>query len=124
MDNEVIGNRINNMLWNVMDLSASPFKLLTSDWPLVKIIEGDRVLFALPINPTRLFTAVSHLEVFNSLRQRSPKELTVMINTEVVSRARRYVYAVDRKQEQFVANRMSSGMVTPPFFPSLARNPS
>lgn len=121
MDNERIGNRFNNLKWNVLDLSASPFKLMTSDWPVTRNIEGERMLFMLPISPTAVFTAVSHVDIFERVRRMSPKELATKMNREVVSRARRYVYSVDRSQDQFIANRMSTGMIVPPFFPSLVR---
>lgn len=121
MDNEIFGARFNNMLWNVLDLSNATFRLLTSDWPLYKEINGERMLFALPINPTSLFTAVTHAEIFHRLRRARPDQLVRQINASVVSRARLYVYSFDRTQERFIENRMSSAMEPPPFFPTLAQ---
>lgn len=121
LDNELVGARFNAMLWNVLDLSNASFRLLTSDWPLYKKIIGERMLFALPISPTSLFTAATHSDIFNKLRKTGPDELVRQINTSVVSRARLYVYGSDRTQERFIENRMSSAMEMPPFFPTLAK---
>lgn len=121
LDNEVAGTHLNAMLWNVLDLSASRFHLLTSDWPLYKEINGERMLFALPISPTALFTAVTHVEIFEALRKTNSEELVRYINAHVVSSARIFVYSINRMQESFISNRMSSSMQPPPFFPSLAR---
>lgn len=121
LDNEVAGARLNAMLWNVLDLSGSGLRLLTSDWPLYREIDRERILFALPISPTALFTSVSRAHIFDDLRRMRPDQLVRRINTSVVSCARLYVYSADRSQEQFVSNRMSSTLVAPPFFPSLVR---
>jgi hypothetical protein len=121
LDNEVVGARFNAMLWNVLDLSGSRFRLLTSDWPLCREINGERMLFTLPISPTALFVSVTHPDIFERLRRTRPDQLVRQINTKVVSCARLYVYGADNSQEQFISNRMSSTQVAPPFFPSLAR---
>jgi hypothetical protein len=121
LDNRGLGTRLNAMLWNVLDLSKSPNRLLTSDWPLFKDINEDRAIFAFLISPTALFTAVSHVDIFHDLRNIAAKELVRQINTYVVSSARIYVYGSDQSQNVFVQNRMSSKMVDPPFFPTLQR---
>ena len=121
LDNEVVGARFNAMAWNVLDLKDSGLALLTSDWPLYKEINGQRMLFTLPISPTALFVSVSHGDIFERLRRMPPEALVKAINKSVVSCARLYVYGTDRSQEQFISNRMSSTPVEPPFFPSLAR---
>ena len=121
MDNNGIGTPMNNMRWNVLDLRDARHRILTSDWPLYREIHGERMLFALPISPTALFTAVTHDDIFERLRRERPTTLVKQINLAVVSSARLYVYGADRSQELFVSNRMSSTMVEPPFFPTLAR---
>ena len=121
MDNAFLGERLNKMDWNVLDLSASRFRLLTSDWPLFKEVDGERMLFALPISPTHLFMAVTHADIFEKLRSARPDILVTQINTRVVSCARLYVYSADLTQNRFISNRMSSSMEMPPFFPMLAR---
>jgi hypothetical protein len=121
LDNERIGARLNNMYWNVLDLSGADLLLLTSDWPLYREINGERMAFTLPISPTALFTATTHPDIFRALQAMRPNELVRTINAEVVSQARLYVYSRDRSQERFVTNHMSSKMQPQPFFPSLAR---
>lgn len=121
MDNERLGGRFNNMNWNVLDLSGANFRLLTSDWPLYREINGDRMLFTLPISPTVLFTATTHPDIFRALRRTRTNDLVRNINMAVVSQARLYVYSRDRTQDQFVMGRMSSRMQEAPFFPTLIR---
>ena len=69
MDNEPAGEKFNAMHWNVLDLSNSKFRLLTSDWPLYREIRGEDKLFALPISPTALFTAVTRVATFEKMRR-------------------------------------------------------
>jgi uncharacterized protein DUF4238 len=121
LDNERAGVRLNNMNWNVLDLSGANLRLLTSDWPLYREINGERMAFTLPISPTALFTATTHPDIFRALQRMRANELVRTINAEVVSQARLYVYSRDRSQDQFVTNHMSSKMQPQPFFPSLAR---
>jgi hypothetical protein len=120
MDNEVAGAKFNNMSWHVLDLSRSRFRLLTSDWPLYRTIYGEDKLFALPISPTTLFTAVTRASMFRRMQSDKPDNIVRQINAGAVSAARMYVFASDELQERFVRNRMSTRMSGPPFFPSLA----
>ncbi|CAL80028.1 hypothetical protein BRADO6401 [Bradyrhizobium sp. ORS 278] len=120
MDNIRVGGRLNGMNWNVLDLSASRFRLLTSDWPLFRELKGERMLFALPISPTKLFTAVTHPDILQKMRQEKPDEVVKTMNAATVAAARRFVYASDRSQDRFIRNRISTAMVKEPFFPSLA----
>jgi Protein of unknown function (DUF4238) len=121
LDNEPAGTRVNHMLWNVLDLSASRFKLLTSDWPVVRRFYGEVILLMLPISPTKLFIAVTHRPMFERVRKQSTNDLVRLVNVDVVSKARRFVYSQDHQQDRFILNRMSTSMETPPFYPSLAR---
>jgi Protein of unknown function (DUF4238) len=121
MDNERLGQRLNAMIWNVLDVSRSRFRLLTSDWPLHRRISGDRHFFALPISPTVLFTVASHADNFENARRKKPDELVRDINMAAVGAARLCVYAQDRSQERFIQNRMATNMEPTPFFPTLVR---
>ncbi len=121
LDNEPAGTRVNRMLWNVLDLSASSFKLLTSDWPVVRRFYGEIILLMLPISPTVLFTAVTHRHMFERVRKQRPDDLVRFVNEDVVSKARRFVYSSDNRQERFIFNRMSTAKELPPFYPSLVR---
>jgi Protein of unknown function (DUF4238) len=61
LDNDTLGGRINSMRWDVIDLSDARFRLLTSDWPLYRELNGARMLIALPISPTTLFIAAEYI---------------------------------------------------------------
>ena len=120
MDNEPAGEKFNAMLWNVLDLSKSRFRLLTSDWPLYREINGEYKLFALSISPAALFIATTRAATFEKMRRDSPDDVVRHVNTGVVSAARLYVYASDESQERFVKNRISTKTLETPFFPNLA----
>jgi hypothetical protein len=120
MDNEPAGEKFNAMLWNVLDLSKSQYRLLTSDWPLYREINGEDKLFALPISPTALFVATTRAATFEKMRRDNPDKVVSHVNAGVVSAARLYVYASDESQERFVKNRMSTKLLGTPFFPTLA----
>jgi Protein of unknown function (DUF4238) len=121
LDNEVAGGRFNEMIWDVLDVTKSNFRLLTSDWPLCRQVTGNRMQFALPISPTKLFVSVSDPKILVELRHRSLDPLVKNVNVTVVSSARLYVYDSDRGQETFVSKRMSSILQPAPFFPSLTK---
>ena len=121
LDNEPAGGRVNQMLWNVLDLSASRFGLLTSDWPLYREFAGERKLLMLPLSPTVIFTAATHRNIFEKVRKQRPDDLVRVVNEYVVSTARRFVYSNDNRQERFISNRMSTAKEMPPFYPSLVR---
>lgn len=66
------------MNWNVLDLSSANFRLLTSDWPLDREINGQRMAFTLPISPTVSFAVTPHPDIFRELR-RTCFDLSVLI---------------------------------------------
>ena len=59
-DNEVLGEHINKALWGVVNVSAAPHRLLTSDRPLAiyKPSQPDGYI-ALPISTTQIFIAAT-----------------------------------------------------------------
>ena len=70
LDNEIVRKRVNNMLWAVRDVSASPLRLLTSDRPVELFdVKEPRGIISLPISPTKLFVAVNDRRVF----ERAPR---------------------------------------------------
>jgi hypothetical protein len=119
MDNAPLGRRLNAMIWDTIDVSASDDSLLTSDWPLDKNLPPSNGYVALPISPTHLFIAVYERSVLGHLKRLPPKRLVHTCNKETVSRARRFVWARDAKQTEFVRKHMSTRMVAPPFFPTM-----
>lgn len=117
-NNDVVGQHINNMKWRVEDLSASPHQLLTSDRPVsLFYIKDAKGWIALPISPTKLFLAVNDPRIFDHLKK--PKQIVHFINTFVVTRARRFVWAADQSQKAFIQKQMSTRLEPTPLFPNL-----
>ncbi len=121
-DNEEVGVHINQMRYAVVDVSAAPFRLLTSDRPveMFKIKEPNGVL-SIPLSPTKVFVAANDEATFDKLRGATPERLVRDINSFVVSRARRFVWAQDESQERFISNRMSTKLEPTPLLPNIGR---
>lgn len=119
-DNEEVGAHINQMRHAVVDVSAAPFRLLTSDRPveLFNIKERNGVL-SIPLSPTKVFA--NDGATFNKLRCATAEELVRNINTYVVARARRFVWAQDGSQKGFVDDRMSTKLEPTPLFPNISQ---
>jgi hypothetical protein len=99
-DNERLGERLNAMQWDVLDTSNANFPLLTSDWPCDLALSRDT-------------------ELLRQLQRSNRKRIVQITNKYVVSKARRYVYAHDKSQTNFIDKYMSKDMFAPPFWPSL-----
>jgi hypothetical protein len=92
-DNHIVGAHINRMPFAVIDLSASPHRLLLSE-RRVEIFNLDEAngLISIPISPTKLFVAANEEATFGKRRNRSD-DLVRHVNLHLVSRARRFVWA-------------------------------
>jgi hypothetical protein len=124
-DNEIVGARINGMKWAVVDVSASPLTLLTSDRPVeMARLNGPHGIVSIPISPTKLFVAVDNPAVLDHLRAKQPKEIVQQVNDYVVGRARRFVWACDESQTPFVQDRMSKSMEPTPLLPGIGEYPA
>jgi hypothetical protein len=122
-DNEIVGEHVNRMKWAVMDLSASSHRLLTSDRPVGLFnIKDPKGMITLPISPTKLFVAVNNPQIFDHLRRKKQREIVSHVNTHLVTRARRFVWAADQSQTPFIQKRMSTRLEPTPFFPSLGNH--
>ncbi len=121
-DNPVLGQHINGMIWSVLDVSAAPHFLLTSDRPvtLYKLNEADGMVW-LPISPTKLFVAVNEQWALDRLRRQRPRELVAKANEHVVALARHFVWSLGESQTHFIERHMSKRLEPTPFFPTLAR---
>jgi hypothetical protein len=119
MDNERLGTRLNAMIWDTIDVSASEDTLLTSDWPLDKNLPAENGHIAVPVGPAKLFVGVYKQWVLDELRRVPPKRLVHNVNKTVVARARRHVWSCDDRQRPFIDKHMSTHMLEPPFFPFL-----
>ncbi len=108
MDNAKLGNEINEMTWQVFDLSASKYRLLTSDRPLIRSndINDPNGHIVLPIGPTRLFFAAKSTKTLELISRQNPSALAKDVNKYVVSNARKLVFGDTDTQLRFIQNRM------------------
>ena len=108
INSEMIGTRLINMLWFVVNFKDVPHSLLTSDRPFVMTngIGHNNSHLAIPISPTKLFLAAATPEEEKRLRTILPEHLVLQMNDRMALQARRFVYGVDDKQLRFVANRL------------------
>lgn len=121
-DNERLGARVNNMEWGIVDLSASPLRLLTSDRPVELFdIGAPRGVISIPISPTMVFVAVNDPGTLDQLRRAKPKTIVASMNRYIVRRARRFVWASDESQTPYVRRHMSTMLEPKPFFPNLGK---
>jgi Protein of unknown function (DUF4238) len=123
-DNEYLGKHVNNMMWGVIDVSASRHRFLLSDRPVLmadlKELFG---IIALPIGPTKLFIATNNDAGMRHLRSLPARELVHKLNTYVVGRARKFVWAHDQSQTAFIEKHMSKRMEPTPLFPNIGYYP-
>jgi hypothetical protein len=116
-DNDVLGKHINNMIWGVIDVSASPHRFLLSDRPvLIADLKESFGMVALPIGPTKLFIATNSDAGTRHLRSLHARELVHKLNHFVVGRARKFVWAHDQSQAAFIEKHMSSEWSPRPSF--------
>jgi hypothetical protein len=122
LDNEIVGTHLNAMKWAVVDASQSSDRFLTSDRPVeISKLNDPGGFVSMPISPTKLFVAANREQSIENLRRIKPREIARHINTFIVSRARKFVWASDESQARFIENHMSKAMEPTPFFPNLSR---
>ena len=121
-DNDIAGTHINGMRQAVVDVSSSPCRFLTSDRPVWFFnVTAQDGLLALPLSPTKLFIAANDEEIFEKMRRSKPLDIVFRVNSFVAARARRFVWAQDRLQEQFIGKMMSTKLEPTPLFPTLSQ---
>lgn len=110
IDHPRIGERINNMTWDVLDLTGSSLQLLTSDRAVEQVLGlGDpRSFISLPLGPHRVFVATSQKATLDRLRSHPPRELVRLRNNSTVKLARDFVWAADRSQQRFIERQFAS----------------
>jgi hypothetical protein len=122
LDNEFVGAHVNQMTQAVIDISTSPYRLLTSDQPVEFFnLQGANGILSIPISPAKLFVAVNDGNILDKLRRTPPAEVADMVNTHVVSRARRFVWAQETSQQAFIEGKMSSQLEPTPLLPNIDR---
>jgi hypothetical protein len=122
IDNKAIGEAILKMTWQVIDLNRSSKTLLTSDRPvLIYNLARPDGWIALPVSPTKLFFAVNSPSTLKALLDGSTLSLVERTNEQLVTRARRYVWASDSWQEWYVRTNMGKRKEPTPLFPGLSK---
>jgi uncharacterized protein DUF4238 len=123
-DNDILGTHINGMKWGVVDVSASPIRLLLSDRAVeFSNLKEPRGFVSMPISPSKLFVAANRPAGFDNLRRLKPREIVHHVNLFVVGRARRFVWVQDESQTRFIQNHMSKNMEGTPLLPGIGQYP-
>jgi hypothetical protein len=102
--NERLGPTIFNMHWTRHVLQHSKVSLLTSDRPIIMPLglANPRAYIALAVSPTVLFVAANNDNFAGSLAGRKHTYVAKLLNKDVVCQARKYVWAEDDTQLEFV----------------------
>jgi hypothetical protein len=119
-DNDILGRHLNNMFWAVLDLADVKYRLLMCDRPVIfsKLKEPIGYV-SLPLNPTKLFIGMNDRKTLDIFRSMKRHEIVRNTNKFCVRRARKFVWASERSQEQFIKNNMSKDMEPTPLFPNI-----
>ena len=104
IDFEAIGQIIINMIWAMLDVSAAPNTLLTSDRPSIRShgLGHPDCLLTVPLSPGRLFVAANDIRQLHKLAAQPPRETVASANRVVVMVAVRNVYGTNHAQLAFV----------------------
>ena len=122
VDNEKINGHINNMIWDVLDVSGASHQLLTSDRPVViSKLKDPGGSIIMPISPTKLFLAVNDGRWLQSVRAERKRNIVSRANQQTIERARRFVWAADNSQEAFIRKHRGKKREPLPLFPNLGR---
>jgi len=102
--NKRVGQTIFDMHWTRHVLKNSKFELLTSDRPIIMPLGlGDpRAYIVLPVSPTIIFVAAHDRDFAGWLARQKHTELVKEFNKAVVCQARKFVWATDASQLEFV----------------------
>ncbi len=118
IDNKELVLAIGNMSWGMVDVTATKFRFVTSDRPVIRTDglhkpEGHLVL---PISPSRLFVAVNNLSMKRKIERMEPRDIAGNTNKQVVGNAIKYVWAHDFSKEALIRSQMSSNAANDPHF--------
>ena len=102
--NKRVGPTIFDMLWTRHDLKNSKFQLLTSDRPIIMPLGlgNPRAFIVLPVSPTVVFVAAHDRDFADWLAGRKHNELAKVFNKAVVCQARKFVWATNDSQLEFI----------------------
>ncbi len=121
MDNEIVGRRLNQMVWTVLNLADAGISLLTSDWPVELGFRPERSIISLPVSPHQAILGSESEDFLRSIAKRRPLEIVKVINKFVVTHARLFVYSTDESQRSFISKWMGYSCGDRPLFPALAK---
>jgi len=112
VEHDVIGEHVNNMHWDVIDMPSSAPQLLTSDRPVIRSnnLKDDAGHIALPIGPRVLFIASHNIQFLKDIRRTNKISLIKECNRQVVEGAVRFAYACDDSQARFIKNRFGKSL--------------
>lgn len=110
IDSKSTGEKINNMIWRVLDTTNTDLVLFTSDRPIVRTngLMREHGHLALAIGPKRLFLATQNEQTLSSILRTGHGQLVRNYNKQVVSCAVRFVYGTSDSQIGFVGKHMST----------------
>lgn len=103
IDNDKVGETLNDMEWRVFSTPMGAPDLLTSDRPIIMTngLRRDGAHLALPIGPRRIFFASR--PGFLSVNSRiNMFDLVAECNQQIVEAASRYVWAVDERSSSYI----------------------
>jgi Protein of unknown function (DUF4238) len=108
IDNEIAGQVIINMLWDVIDLHAASVDLLTSDQPVIRFqgIGSPDACIMIPLDPHRLFIA-SHRDL--GFRRYEATMLAMAANESTVRAAKACVYGTGPQHREVVEKFLAGG---------------
>jgi hypothetical protein len=122
IDNQFICQHINRMPFCVLDVSRCGMPLLTSDRPVELFALGQpKGMISIPISPRALYVAANDESTLRIIGQYNGRDVVRNLNKGVVTRARRFVWATDQAQRQFIEAHMSTAMEPLPLFPAVSQ---
>jgi Protein of unknown function (DUF4238) len=104
ISNKQVGPTIFNMHWTRHSLKSSKLNLLTSDRPIIMPLglADPRAYIMLPVSPSILFLAAHDPDFARFIAGLNHTYLVKTINKAVVCQARKFVWATDDSQLEFV----------------------
>ncbi|NKM94274.1 DUF4238 domain-containing protein [Rhizobium leguminosarum] len=109
IDHQNIGELLNNMRWFTREVNGNA-EFLASDRPLITwfdFSEPDTYIFH-PIGPKRVFVAVNNVETQRRIERQPAEEWVTNINKCVAGAAKKFVFATDDRQVEFVDQHFGS----------------
>lgn len=104
MDDPEIGSHINQMRWEVYESGNLRRNFLTYDYPVVisRGLQLEDTYISIPVSPRKLFLAANPKCRIEKLWEMAQSDVVRAANFEIVKQARKYVYATDELQINYV----------------------